>query len=125
MKSTFYYPAFKGGAEKRTEIYRTFVEDDQILPAMPSTEMTRFDTRISKAQKEYLEKAARLGGYKTLSEFILSSAKNVADGIIEKHDQILASQADQELFFQALLKPGKPTARLKKAVQRYKEHLKK
>jgi|WetSurMetagenome_2_1015567.scaffolds.fasta_scaffold215901_2 uncharacterized protein (DUF1778 family) len=97
----------------------------KILRQMSTKQMTRFDTRISIEQKAYLEKAARLGGYKTLSEFILSSAKNTADQIIEKNDLILATEKDREVFFHALLHPAKPNARLKKAAHRYKERLKK
>jgi uncharacterized protein (DUF1778 family) len=41
--------------------------------------ITRFDIRLSQEQKEYLEYASRLGGYKTLCDFILTSAKNQAD----------------------------------------------
>ncbi len=87
--------------------------------------MTRFDTRLPRDQKKYLEKAARPGGYKTLSEFILSLVKKVADRIIEKHDLILAGEKEREDFFHAVLHPAKPNARLKKAVHRYKERLKK
>ena len=82
---------------------------------------TRFDTRLSKEQKEYFEYASRLGGFKTLSDFILTSAKNHADQIIGRHEQILASEKDREVFFHALLHPKKPNARLRKAADRYKK----
>ncbi len=82
---------------------------------------TRFDTRLSKEQKDYFEYASKLGGFKTLSDFILTSAKNQADLIVDRHREILATQEDREIFFHALLHPKKPNARLKKAVERYKE----
>ena len=81
--------------------------------------MTYFDIRLSKEQKEYLEYASRLGGYKTLSEFILTSAKNQADQIVDRHERILASAKDREVFFTALLNPKKPNSRLKAAADRY------
>lgn len=83
--------------------------------------MTRFDTRLTAEQKAYFEQAARLGGFKTLSEFILSSAKVNADRIVEQHKQILATDEDQSVFFRALMNPKKPNARLKKAAERYRQ----
>lgn len=86
---------------------------------MAIQEKTRFDTRLSIKQKELFEKAAQLGGYKTLSEFILFSAQQQADKILEQHRQILADAADRKSFFKALLNPPKPNAALKKAMARY------
>lgn len=91
---------------------------------MKTKEMARFDTRLSQEQKEYLEYASRLGGFKTLSDFILTSAKNQADQIIHRHEQMLASAKDREIFFTALLRPGKPNARLKAAAERYNQRAK-
>ncbi len=92
---------------------------------MKTKDMTRFDTRLSLEQKEYFEYASRLGGFKTLSEFILTSAKNQADQIINRHEQILATAEDREKFFAALLHPSKPNARLKAAADRYNKRVKK
>ncbi len=92
---------------------------------MNTKEMTRFDTRLSKDQKEYLEYAAKLGGYKTLSDFVLSSAKNKADQIVESHNQILTSVKDREVFYNAILHPQKPNARLKRAAGKYKKTVRK
>jgi uncharacterized protein (DUF1778 family) len=86
---------------------------------MGTQEKTRFDTRLSGKQKEIFELAAQLGGYKTLSEFILSSAQKQADHILERHRQILADEEDRKIFFKALLHPPKPNATLKKAMARY------
>jgi uncharacterized protein (DUF1778 family) len=88
---------------------------------MKSMGMTRFDARLSADQKEYFELAANLGGYKTLSEFVIFSTKAQADKIIEKHNAILASQKDQEIFFDAIMNPGKPNKKLKEAATRYKK----
>jgi uncharacterized protein (DUF1778 family) len=86
---------------------------------MKTKVMTRFDTRLSQEQKEYLEYASRLGGYKTLSDFILTSAKKHADQIVDRHQQILATVEDRKIFFAALTNPAKPNARLKAAAERY------
>ena len=92
---------------------------------MKTKVMTRFDTRLTQEQKEYFVYASRLGGFKTLSEFILTSAKNHADQIVDQHEQILATAADREKFFAALLHPGKPNAKLKAAADRYNKRVKK
>ena len=86
--------------------------------------MTRFEVRLSVKQKEYLEFASRLGGYKSLSDFILTSALNEANLIVTRHRTILASIADKDTFFAALLQPDKPNEHLKAAATRCRSILK-
>ncbi len=47
---------------------------------MPTSDHARFDARLPKAQKEFFEKAAFLGGFRSLTDFIkskrLSQLKN-------------------------------------------------
>lgn len=81
----------------------------------------RFDTRISKEQKDFFEYAANLGGFRTLTEFILFSVHERAKQIVKEHDSMLASKRDKEIFFNALLSSSKPNPRLRKAAKRYKE----
>ncbi len=87
--------------------------------------MTRFGIRLSVEQKKYLEYASRLGGFNTLSDFILTSAINDADLIVARHRSLLTSLEDMEVFFVSLLYPDNPNGHLKAAVARYKRHLKK
>jgi uncharacterized protein (DUF1778 family) len=88
---------------------------------MKDSAMTRFDTRMPLEQKELFEYAATLGGFRTLTEFVLYSAKLQADRIIEKHNSVLASKKDQEVFFNAIMNPPPPNNSLKKAAKRYNE----
>ena len=88
---------------------------------METTERARFDTRLPKEQKEFFEYAASLGGYRTLTEFVISSAQKQAKKIVEDHNKILASKRDQEIFFNALLNPDKPNENLKNAMTKYNE----
>ena len=92
---------------------------------MKALQKTRFDIRLSKEQKEYLEYAATLGGFRTLTEFVIYSGNQHESKIIEKHNSILSSKKDQDIFFKALLNPQSPGARLKDAADRYKNITKK
>lgn len=88
---------------------------------MKSTEMARFDARITKEQKELFEYAASLGGFRTLTEFFVSSAQEKAKKIVEEHNAILSSKKDQKIFFDSMIHPPKANAKLKHAAKRYKE----
>jgi len=85
------------------------------------SEKVRFDAKLPKEQKDLFERAASLGGYRTLTEFIISSSQEKAKEIIAQHDTILASKRDREIFFKAILNPGKPNKALMDAAKRYKK----
>lgn len=80
----------------------------------------RIDVRISKEHKELIKYAAEISGFKTVSEFIVSLAKNEAARIIEEESRILKSMNDKVLFVETLLTPPAPNRALKSAVDRYK-----
>ena len=84
---------------------------------------TRFDARIPKAQKALFEKAAVLAGYRTLTDFLISSAQEKANTIIEHHQAVLASIKDQEIFFNIVIDPPAPNENLKKAFKNYQRVL--
>ena len=83
-------------------------------------EKARFDTKLSKEQKDLFERAAHIGGFRTLTEFIISSVQEKATKIITEKEIFLASKRDKEIFFNAIMHPGKPNAKLKSAAKRYK-----
>jgi len=86
---------------------------------MNTIDKTRFDTRLPAAQKEFFEYAARLGGFRSLTEFILFSAQEQATKIIEKQNIIISSKEDQETFFNALINPPEPNEALREALARF------
>ena len=88
---------------------------------MKTIEKTRFDTKLPKEQKELFEYAAGLGGFRTLTDFIISSAQEKAKQIIEERNVILSSKQDQEIFFKALMNPQNPNEKLKSASLKFKE----
>lgn len=79
----------------------------------------RFDTKLTLTQKENFERAAKLGGYRTLSHFVISTADEKAKSIIEQHEAILASERDKKIFFDAIMNPPKPGKNLQQATDRY------
>jgi uncharacterized protein (DUF1778 family) len=81
---------------------------------------TRFETRLPKEQKMLFKKAARLGGYSNLSDFILKTAREKANKIISESEQVLATKKDSEIFFDAITNPPKANKELKKASKEYK-----
>jgi uncharacterized protein (DUF1778 family) len=84
---------------------------------------TRFDARIPESQKVLFEKAAGLAGYRTLTDFLISSAQEKANAILEQHNAILTSLKDKEVFFDNIINPPKPNEDLKKAFKNYQQVL--
>jgi len=83
-------------------------------------EKARFDTRLSKEQKIFFERAARIGGYRSLTDFVVLTVQEKAKEIILEKEQIIASKKDSELFFDALINPPKANKDLIKAASEYK-----
>lgn len=88
---------------------------------MKTAEKSRFDTRLTKEQKVLFEYAAHLGGFRTLTDFVLNSVQEKARKIVEDHEIILASKRDQQLFFRSVMNPQKPNEKLRKAALKYKK----
>ena len=86
-----------------------------------TTGKTRFDTKLTIDQKTLFERAAKLGGYRTLTDFVISTAQEKAKSIVEQHEAILASERDQNIFFDAIMNPPEPGKRLRQAADRYRE----
>lgn len=83
----------------------------------------RFDGQLPAQQKQYFERAAEIGGFRTLTEFVFSSAQEKAEEIIKKHKKLLASEKDREIFFQTLLNPPLPNDKLSQAAKEYSEEI--
>jgi uncharacterized protein (DUF1778 family) len=84
---------------------------------------SRFDAKIPKVQKEFFEYAASLGGFRTLTEFIINAVQEKASTIVEAHNTILASEKDREIFFNALINPPGPNDKLRAAAEQYKKFI--
>lgn len=81
----------------------------------------RINARVPREQKQLFERAAQVGGFRSLTDFILDAAQQKADSIIHKHLTILASKRDQQIFFREITNPSKANEQLQKAAIRYNE----
>ena len=82
-------------------------------------QQSRFDARLPKEQKQFFEKAAYLGGYRSLTEFVISVVQEKSKEIVKEKEQILASEKDSKIFFEAITKSKNPSKTLKKALVEY------
>jgi uncharacterized protein (DUF1778 family) len=80
----------------------------------------RLEARVSLTQKSLFLRAAALSG-RTLSEFVVSSAQEAAAKVIQEHESVRLTQAEQAAFVQALLNPPAPSPRLRQAAKTYKQ----
>lgn len=85
-----------------------------------SENKARFDTRLSKEQKDFFERAAILGGYRSLTDFVILTVQKKAKEIIAERDRIIASKKDSEIFFNAITNPNKPNKELLSAAKEFK-----
>lgn len=79
----------------------------------------RFEARITTDQKALFQRAAALTG-RSLTDFVISSAHEVASRTVREHEVMTLSARDRETFVAALLEPPAPGKRLRKAARRYK-----
>jgi uncharacterized protein (DUF1778 family) len=88
-----------------------------------NSKKARFDTRLLKEQKEFFERAAVLGGYRSLSDFVIVTVQNRAKEIIEASERVVASEEDKKIFFDALVNSPAPVKNLLKAKDEYLKRL--
>jgi uncharacterized protein (DUF1778 family) len=79
----------------------------------------RLEARLTDEQKTLFQHAADLTG-RTLTEFVVSSAQEIAARTVREHEVLTLSGHDREIFIDALLNPSRPNKRLRQAARRYK-----
>jgi uncharacterized protein (DUF1778 family) len=90
---------------------------------MKTKEKARFDARLPLEQKLLLEKAAYLGGYRSLTDFVILTAQEKAKEIVKDSETVLESKKDAEIFFDAITNPPKPSEKLKSALNNYNDYI--
>ena len=94
-----------------------------IHTTMETLSTDRINARVPREQKKLFERAAQVGGFRNLTDFILDAAQQKADSIIREHQAILATERDQQIFFQEITNPSKANQQLQKAAIRYNEQV--
>ncbi len=87
--------------------------------ATDKTRDARLEARVSSDQKSLFQRAAALSG-RTLSEFVIDSAQEAANRVVQEHELIRLSRQEQMAFVSALLEPPEPGARLRRAAASYR-----
>ena len=83
-------------------------------------EKIRITARVPSEMRDALEEAAQLQGA-TLNQFVVQSAYQEAQRILERETVIRLSQRDAQKVFSLLEHPPKPSKRLKEAVKAYRK----
>ena len=88
---------------------------EKVSPAKDS----RIDLRVTKEQKEILEKAACLKGI-SLSAYTLSYLLPIAQQEIAEQEKLILSDCDRDLFLAALENPPVLKGKLQSAIANYR-----
>jgi uncharacterized protein (DUF1778 family) len=95
-------------------------ESKPMSKATPAAVKTaRLEARLSEKQKSLFQRAADLTG-RSLTDFVVSSAQEVAARTVREHEVLTLSGEDRRIFVEALLKPATPGKRLRQAARWYK-----
>lgn len=90
--------------------------------ANSTSKSARIETRVSKEQKELIERAAAFSG-RTVSEFVLTHVEVAAKKVIDEREKLHLDQAQSKILVDALLAPKKPNEKLKLAVEGYRKQV--
>jgi uncharacterized protein (DUF1778 family) len=88
----------------------------------PISKDERVEIRISSADKKLIKRAQKLSGDKSFSSFVVRVLKKEAEGIVAENDQIIATEKDRQVFFDAVFSNRKPNQSLVAASEKYKSN---
>ena len=78
------------------------------------TREARPGIRVNRQTKQIVARAAKLER-RNLTDFCLSALTEAAQQTISRHDTLVLSERDRQIFFDALVHPLKPNPRLRRA----------
>jgi uncharacterized protein (DUF1778 family) len=82
----------------------------------------RLGFRVDNRTKEIVERAAELER-RSLTDFCLTALTDAARKTIDLHQTLVLSERDRRVFFDTLVNPPKPNARLKRAFKAARERV--
>jgi uncharacterized protein (DUF1778 family) len=80
----------------------------------------RLQVRLDAPAKRMLERAASYR-HESISEFVLGTALEEAERIVQRSEVVTLTDRDWAQFFEALENPPAPNATLQRAFERYKK----
>ncbi len=90
--------------------------------ANSNSKSARIETRVSKEQKDLIERAAAFSG-RTVSEFVLAHVEVAAKKVIDEQEKLHLDQTQSRILVDALLAPNKPNKKLKVAMEDYRKRV--
>lgn len=87
--------------------------------AQATAKTARLEARVTDDQKALFQRAADLTG-RSLTDFVVSSAQEIAARTVREREVLTLSGLDRKVFLDALLNPPPPSKRLRQAASRYK-----
>ena len=82
----------------------------------------RLGFRVDGRTKAMVERAAELER-RSLTDFCLTALTEAAGRAIARHEALTLSERDRQTFFDALINPPRPNARLKRAFKAARERI--
>jgi uncharacterized protein (DUF1778 family) len=82
----------------------------------------RLGFRVDDRTKRMVERAAELER-RSLTDFCLTALTDAARKTIDLHETLVLSERDRRMFFDTLVNPPKPNARLKRAFKAARERV--
>ena len=80
------------------------------------TRGARLGFRVDERTKTLVERAARLER-RSVTDFCLTALSATARQVIERNETLSLSERDRAVFFETLIHPPKPNARLRRALR--------
>ncbi len=84
-------------------------------PSKNIPETSNLELQFSSDETLSIKRAAAIGGYRSLTDFVIRSAVKQAEEIIQSQESILSSKHDAELFFNTVFNAPAPNEKLKTA----------
>ncbi len=91
-------------------------------PAERRARAHRLGFRVDAETKHLVERAAALER-RSLTDFCLSALTEATRAVITRHQSLVLSERDRAAFFDALVHPTKPNARLRRAFRAARERI--
>jgi uncharacterized protein (DUF1778 family) len=93
--------------------------DRETMALAPPQKQERLEARVTREQKELLQRAAALQGT-TLTDFVVRSVQLAAERVIHDHSEVELNSRESQAFVAALLNPPAPNAALRDAAEYYR-----